>query len=75
MGDTPLHLFIKNVHKIEKIKPLKDLLTNGASRTLKNINGLTALEVFQDLIKAPLEESLQVRNEVLLKEIEDALSP
>jgi len=47
-GDTPLHLFIKNVFKIEKIKPLKDLLMNGASRTEKNINGHTPLDLFYE---------------------------
>lgn len=36
IGETPLHIYIKNVYKIEKIKSLKDLLINGASRTEKN---------------------------------------
>jgi len=46
--DTPLHLLLKNGHRLERSKLVRELIFKGSDKNARNVDGLTALEVLQE---------------------------
>lgn len=47
-GDTPLHLLIKNSHKLDSSKLAREMIYKGADRTIKNKEGKTPLDILHE---------------------------
>lgn len=47
-GDTPLHLLIKNSHRLDSSKLVKEMIYKGADRLAMNKEGKTALDILRE---------------------------
>lgn len=74
-GDTPLHLLIQNVQKLDSSKLVKELICKGADRDAQNLEGKKPIDILREECSQHEKNGDRVISNKLRLELEEALGP
>ena len=74
-GDTPLHLLVKNVYKLDSSKLVRELICKGADRDAVNLEGKKPIDILKHECSQHEKNGDRLMSNNLRQELEEMLGP